>query len=211
VGRGKLSDRRARHDRAYHDAKASGYAARAVFKLEELDAKFRLLGRGRRILDLGCWPGSWTQLAAERVGEDGLVVGIDLRPLDVALPAHAVSAVGDVEELDPKELVERFGDFDVVLSDMAPKTTGDRATDQIRSEALTARALEIARVVLRPGGHFAAKVFQGPGFGDLLKSLRESFSEAKSFHTRATRAGSKEQYLVGRGLKASARTFSTNS
>lgn len=145
------------------------------------------------------------QYAADKVGPDGLVVGLDLRDVELALPSWCVSAIADVEELDPRKLWQRFGDFDLVLSDMAPKTTGDRATDQFRSEALTERALEYARVLLRPGGHFAAKVFQGPGFQDLLAQLRSSFSEAKSFHASATRAGSKEQYLVGRGLKAGAR------
>ena len=207
AGRRKLGDRRARRDHVYRQAKDSGYAARAVYKLEELDKKFRLLSSGRHVLDLGCWPGSWMQYAAERVGEDGFVLGVDLKQVELALPSWAKAGVADVEELDPARLVEQFGDFDVVISDMAPKTTGDRATDQYRSEALTERALDIALVVLRPGGHFAAKVFQGSGFQDLLKRVRASFSECKSFHTTATRAGSKEQYIVGRGLKASARNL----
>jgi 23S rRNA (uridine2552-2'-O)-methyltransferase len=206
VARGrKLADRKNRRDHAYRQAKEQGYAARAVFKLEELDKKFKLLSRGRRVLDLGCWPGSWMQYAAQRVGDEGFVLGLDLRKVELALPACASAGVADIEALDPTALVERFGDFDVVISDMAPKTTGDRSTDQYRSEALTERALLFARTVLRPGGHFAAKVFQGPGFPELLQQLRASFSEHKSFHTTATRAGSKEQYLVGRGLKGSAR------
>ena len=202
--RGKLSDRRARHDSAYQKAKERGYAARAVFKLEELDRRFRLFSPGRRVLDLGCWPGSWTQYAAERVGEDGLVVGLDLKPVELALPSWVRTAVADIDALDPKVLLDRCGPFDVVVSDMAPKTTGDRTTDQIRSEALTARALQVARSVLRPGGHFAAKVFQGPGFSDLLRELKDCFSQSKSFHAAATRAKSREQYLVGRGFRANA-------
>jgi len=202
---GKLSDRRARHDAAYRKAKDSGYAARAVFKLEEIDQRFRILARGRRVLDLGCWPGSWMQYAAQRVGEDGWVVGIDKRPIELALPAWTTAFAGDVFELDPQSLVQQFGPFDVVVSDMAPKTCGDRATDQFRSEELTRRALDIAVAVLRPGGHFAAKVFQGGGFGALMQEVRTAFAEAKSFHASATRAGSREQYLVGRGLKASAK------
>lgn len=108
-------------------------------------------------------------------------------------------------QVEPATLLQRFGDFDVVLSDMAPKTSGDKATDQFRSEALTQRALSYAKVVLRPGGHFAAKVFQGPGFTELLTEVRRSFSQAKSFHPPSTRAGSKEQYVVGRGLLPGAR------
>lgn len=203
--RKKLSDRAARHDSAYRRAKDAGFAARAVYKLEELDAKFKLLGPGKKVLDLGCWPGSWMQYAAEKVGEDGLVIGLDLRELELALPPWARGYVMDVEELDPSKLVAKFGDFDVVLSDMAPKTTGDKGSDRFRSEALTERALFYARTVLRPGGHFAAKVFQGAGFKPLLDEVRASFSEAKPFHASASRSRSVEQYLVGRGLKAGAR------
>ena len=202
--RRQLHDRRARHDAQYERAKESGFAARAVFKLQELDKRFRLLSPGRRVLDLGCWPGSWLQYAAERVGEDGLVVGIDRRRVEIALPAWTVSREADVEALRPEDLVEEFGPFDIVLSDLAPQTSGDRATDQYRSEVLTGRALDVARGVLRPGGHFAGKVFVGGGFKALLDEARGSFSEVKSYHPKATRAGSTEQYVIGRGLKATA-------
>lgn len=200
--RRKLSDRRARHDAAYRRAKDSGFAARAVFKLEELDKRFRLLGPGKHVLDLGCWPGSWMQYAAGKVGEEGLVVGIDLREVELTLPPWCEAIVADAETLDPAVLLERYGAFDVVLSDMAPKTTGDRRSDQFRSEALTRRALKIARAVLRPGGHFAAKVFQGGGFKELLEEVQQAFQEGRAYVSKATRAGSPEQYLVGRGLRS---------
>jgi 23S rRNA (uridine2552-2'-O)-methyltransferase len=205
MSRRKLSDRRARHDAAYRRAKESGFAARAIYKLQEIDKRFRLLGSGRRVLDLGCWPGSWMQYAAERVGDEGVVVGVDLKPVELALPSWVHTFVADVEDMDPTPLVDRFGDFDVVLSDMAPQTTGDRTTDVYRSETLARRALEIARVVLRPGGHMAVKVFQGGGFSVLLGEVRAAFQTCKPFHAGATRAGSREQYLIARGLKASAR------
>lgn len=201
MSRRPLKDRRARHDAAYRQAKSEGFAARAVYKLQELDKKFRLLGKGRRVLDLGCWPGSWMQHAAERVGEEGLVVGIDLAEVELGLPAWCHPFVADVYEIDAAVLADKFGAFDVVISDMAPKTIGDRSTDQMRSEALCERAIEIAEVVLRPGGHFAAKVFQGGGFPGLLARVRGGFSECKPFHTKASRAGSSEQYIVGRGRK----------
>jgi 23S rRNA (uridine2552-2'-O)-methyltransferase len=198
-----LKDRSARQDAAYRKAKDEGFAARAVYKLEELDKRFRLLGTGRRVLDLGCWPGSWMQYAAPRVGDTGLVVGFDLHPIEIALPTWCEAHVADVEEIDPVQLRERYGPFDVLISDMAPNTTGDRNSDRFRSERLVERALEIAEVVLRPGGHFAAKVFQGGGFPALLTRLRAGFAEAKSHHAKATRAGSPEHYLVGRGKKGS--------
>ena len=200
-GGGGLGDRGARQDSAYKRAKAEGYAGRAVYKLQEIDKRFRLLARGRRVLDLGCWPGSWMQYTAGRVGEDGRVVGLDLREVEIALPSTCKSFVGDVDEVDPKALLEKFGVFDVVLSDMAPNTSGDSGTDRLRSEMLFSRALYIATVVLRPGGHFAAKVFQGGGFPQLLKDVRAAFSECKPLHTKGTRTGSPEHYIVGRGLR----------
>lgn len=204
-GKTKLGDREARHDSAYRRAKSSGFAARAVFKLEELDKKFKLLVPGRRVLDLGCWPGSWMQYAAERVGAEGFVFGIDKRAVEIALPGWTASIVGDVDELDACALASDHGPFDVVLSDMAPHTTGDRASDVFHSESLFERALVIARTVMRPGGHFAAKVFQGGGFPKLLADVRAAFAEGRAVHVEATRSGSTEQYIVGRGLKAGAR------
>lgn len=204
--RGKLNDRDARHDSVYQRAKASGFAARAVFKLKEIDEKFRLLSPGRRVLDLGCWPGSWMQYAADRVGAEGLVVGYDLRAGELALPSWVHPRVGDVMTLDTSALLAEFGHFDVVISDMAPHTTGDRISDQYHSEQLCLRALEIAELVLRRGGHMTAKVFQGGGFPQLLTRLRTAYGEAKSVHAEATRAGSRELYLVGRGLKSGGST-----
>lgn len=200
----KLHDRSARRDAAYRRAKQEGFAARAVYKLQELDRRFKLLGPGRRVLDLGCWPGSWMQHAADRVGEEGHVIGLDLRPVELALPPWCEAFVADVDELSPADLLDRFGPFDVVLSDMAPKTIGDATTDRMRSEALFERALFIATAVLRPGGHFAGKVFQGGGFPQLLTLMRAVFSQSKPFHTKATRAGSAEHYLVGQGRRARA-------
>jgi 23S rRNA (uridine2552-2'-O)-methyltransferase len=202
MARKKLGDRSARHDQAYRRAKEENYAGRAVYKLEEIDKRFRLLKRGAKVLDLGCWPGSWLQYAAKRVGEDGALVGIDLKPVGIALPDNVVTIEGDVELLKPSALARKYGPFDVVLSDMAPHTTGDRGSDQFKSEELFIRALEIATATLRTGGHFAAKLFQGPRFGDLVQEVRRKFQETKPFRPQNTRSGSIEQYVVGRGLKA---------
>ncbi|MEM6291409.1 MAG: RlmE family RNA methyltransferase [Myxococcota bacterium] len=209
--RGKLKDRGSRHDSAYRRAKEEGYAGRAIYKLEEIDKRFRLLQSGRRVIDLGCWPGSWMQYVAEKVGEDGFVLGLDKRPVEIALPAHAKAFTADVFSIDPAQVTDTFGDFDVLLSDMAPKTTGDRATDMFRSEELTRRALDFATSVLRPGGHFCAKVFVGGGFKQLLADVGKAFSECKPIHPKNTRAGSYEQYVIGRGLKAGAQTRGPSS
>lgn len=202
MARKKLGDRSARHDQAYRRAKRESYAGRAIYKLEELDAKFRLLKRNARVLDLGCWPGSWLQYAAQRVGDGGTVVGIDLKPVEIALPDTVITIEGDVELLKPAALARKYGPFDVVLSDMAPHTTGDRGSDQFKSEELFLRAFEIATATLRTGGHFAAKLFQGPRFGDLVQEVRRKFQETKPFRPQNTRSGSIEQYVVARGLKA---------
>ena len=200
--RRKLADRASRHDHVFHRAREQGYAARAALKLSELDERFRLLRPGRKVLDLGCWPGSWLQVAAERVGSEGLCVGLDLRAVEIPLPAHAHTAVADVTELDPAVLVRRFGPFDLVLSDMAPHTSGDRASDQFRSEELVREAVRIASGALRPGGHLVVKIFQGPGFPDILRDLQARYQEVRPVKARTTRAGSREQYLVARGLRA---------
>ena len=196
-----LGDRGARQDAVYRRAKQEGFAARAVYKLQEIDQRFKLLAPGKRVLDLGCWPGSWMQYIAGRVGEEGRVVGIDLREVELALPPWCRTYAADVDELSPEQLAAEAGPFDVVLSDMAPKTCGDAGTDRMRSEMLFSRALEIATVVLRPGGHFAAKVFQGGGFPKLLVDVRAAFAECKPLHTKATRTGSAEHYIVGRGFR----------
>jgi 23S rRNA (uridine2552-2'-O)-methyltransferase len=197
VARPRLSDRAARHDPAYQRAKRGNFAARAIFKLEEIDQRFKLLRPGARVLDLGCWPGSWMQYASNKVGDDGLVFGIDLRPVMLALPAHVRHEVADVMTWSPAVLGDRI---DVVLSDMAPHTSGDRHSDHFRSEELCARALEIARQALRPGGHLVAKVFQGGQFPALLRQWKAAFQEARAFHAKDSRVTSTEQYLIGRGL-----------
>jgi 23S rRNA (uridine2552-2'-O)-methyltransferase len=203
MSRPKLNDKFARHDEAYLRAKRENYAARAVYKLEEIDQRFRLVRAGMRVLDLGCWPGSWMQYVAAKVGDEGLVYGIDLRPVNLSFPANVHHAIADVFTWTPAELGPDVR-FDLVLSDMAPHTTGDTHNDKWKSEGLAARALEVARQALRPGGHLVAKVFQGGQFPDLLKAWREAFQETKPFHARNTRASSSEQYLVGRGLRPSA-------
>lgn len=198
-----LGDRAKRHDPAYLRAKKEKYAGRAVYKLEELDKKFRLFKRGRSVLDLGCWPGSWLQYVVNRVGEDATIVGVDLKGVEIALPGSVQTFIGDVYKLKPAGFRQRFGEFDVVISDMAPNTTGEVDGDVYRSEELFLRALEIATGTLRPGGHFAAKVFQGARFGELIAQVKKNFAEGRGFHTKNTRQGSRERYIVGRGLRAS--------
>jgi 23S rRNA (uridine2552-2'-O)-methyltransferase len=197
----KLDDRSARRDRFHQKAKKQGFLARAVFKLEELDKQFKLFKPGQRVLDLGCSPGSWLQYARSKVGDKGVLVGLDRGPLrgDVA---GARIVVGDVMTIDPKELLGQLPAFDVVLSDMAPDTSGIRSLDQARSEALFERALEIALLTLAPGGNFVGKLFQGPDFKKLIEAVRARFETAKTAKPASSRQISIEQYVVGKGKKS---------
>src|SRR5262245_9758139 len=195
----KLDDRSTRHDRFHQKAKREGFAARAVYKLEELDAKLALLAPGDRVLDLGCAPGSWLQYARSKVGDRGSLVGIDRFPIRGSIPGARL-LVGDVMTIDVAELRGELPAFDVVLSDMAPDTTGIRNVDQARSEVLFERALEIACLVLAPGGNFAGKLFQGPDFKRLTDAVRAKFAVGKTVKPASSRQISIEQYVVGKGF-----------
>jgi len=197
----KLSDRRFRHDRFHQKARKEGYVARAAYKLQTIDEKVGLFAPGQRVLDLGCSPGSWLQYAARRVGASGHLVGIDRGPIDLTMPNLRV-VVGNVFDIDIRELCGELDHFDVVLSDMAPDTSGVRRLDQDRSEALFERALEIAEAVLSPGGHFAAKLFQGSGFQGLIQHCRERFDKVRMVKPPSSRTASIEQYVVGTGFRS---------
>jgi 23S rRNA (uridine2552-2'-O)-methyltransferase len=198
----KLRDRSHRHDSFHRRAKEQGFAARSVFKLEEIDKRHRLLRSGARVCDLGCRPGSWLQYAAKIVGPRGALVGIDRTPLDVEIPGARI-VVGDVFAVTPEELRGELPAFDVVLSDMAPDTSGVRSLDQARSEGLFERALEIAEQTLAPGGHFVGKLFQGPDWQRLVARVRAGFSTMHTIKPAGSRKESIEQYVVGLGRRDS--------
>ncbi len=149
------------------------------------------------MLDLGASPGSWTLYAAERVGPSGYVLGIDLNDAAVELPPHAEIRTLDAFAAEPTSLGESF---DLVISDMAPKTSGQRHADQYRSYELVMRALSLASSVLRPGGAFVAKIFQGTEFEDARSALREYFDKVRIIRPKATRDESYEVFLVGLGF-----------
>ncbi len=178
-------------------AKKEQYPARSVYKLQEIQQKHFLIKKGHKILDLGCSPGSWLLYAARLTGEDGLVVGVDLEPVKIQLPSQVQIITADVFSLD----VESLGkDFNVVLSDMAPATTGHKAVDAARSFNLCEAALSIAQKVLLPGGHFICKIFQGQDFKQFQETVKAAFNEQKIFKPQSSRKASKEIYLIGQGL-----------
>ncbi|MEM7605276.1 MAG: RlmE family RNA methyltransferase [Myxococcota bacterium] len=179
-------------------ARREGYPARSVYKLEEIDRRTQLLKRGQSVLDLGASPGSWTLYAAERVGPAGSVLGIDLKPPNTALPDHAICRVGDVYEETCESL---GGPFDVVLSDMAPNTSGQRDADMYRSFELFMAALRLGVGTLRAGGSFVGKIFQGAEFEEARDACRAAFSKVRVIRPKATRDISYEVFLVGLGFK----------
>lgn len=196
----RLHDKRHRHDVFHQRATKAGFAARSVFKLEEIDARHHVIPPGARVLDLGCRPGSWLQYAARVGGPKVRLVGLDRQPLDVTIPGARI-VVGDVYVVTAAELRGDLDAFDVVLSDMAPDTSGVRSLDQARSETLFERALEIAEETLAPGGNFVAKLFQGPAFQDLAKRCRGGFAKVAFAKPKSSRAESIEQYVVATGRR----------
>lgn len=183
------------------EARRLGYRSRAAFKLIELDQRFRLLGPGQRVVDLGCAPGGWTQVAVARVGRHGIVVGIDLAAT-TPLPGATVLS-GDVRDPATQAAIsEALGGLaDIVLSDMAPAATGHAATDHLRIVALAEDAFAVAAQILKRGGAFVAKVFQGGAEGALLAELKRDFAELRHAKPPASRAESAETYVVATGYR----------
>ncbi len=190
-----------RKDRLYRRAKAEGLRSRAGFKLDDIDRG--LIRPGARVVDLGCWPGSWLQVAARRVGEGGRVVGVDLREV-APIPLPQVRVVrGDIadDRVIDEIAASLGGAADAVLSDLAPSLSGVRERDEARSSELVRRALAITERLLRPGGSFVCKVFMNSDFADLREAIRRRFDEVSVTRSEATRKGSAELYAIARRFK----------
>jgi 23S rRNA (uridine2552-2'-O)-methyltransferase len=189
------------HDQYFKKAKAEGYLARSAYKLQEINERKRLFGSGARVLDLGCAPGAWLQIAAEIVGPRGVVVGIDLKEVREGIAANVRTTVGDVYKTPPEMLLEMAGGpFDAVVSDMAPDTTGHG--DHFLSVRLCRRVLEMLPALLKPGGNMTMKVFEGEEYPALLREVQGLFREAKGFKPKASREVSREMYIVSHGYTA---------
>lgn len=188
-------------DHYTRQAKKDRYPARSVYKLQEIQRKFTLIKKNDRVLDLGCSPGSWLLYAAEIVGPNGRVTGIDLNPVTIALPPQVSAFEGDI--LDPDNtLTEQFsGGFHVVMSDMAPATTGMKDVDAARSVELCEMALDMALRYLVPGGSFVCKIFQGADVKAFIDRVRPAFESTKQFKPESCRKQSKEIYIIGHGKK----------
>ena len=183
------------------EAKAKGYRSRAAFKLIELDDKFHLLKPGAQVLDLGAAPGGWSQVALARVGAKGRVLSVDILDIDPMAGVEAMKLDLMSAEASAAIRAALAGPADIVLSDMASPTTGHRATDHLRTTALFETALELAEEVLKPGGAFVGKVFQGGAAPELLLRLKKSFRDVRHVKPPASRAESVELYLVAMGFR----------
>ena len=182
-------------------ARREGYRSRAAYKLIEVDDKHRLFKPGARVVDLGAAPGGWSQVAAQRVGERGRVVGIDLLAVD-AVPGVELLQLDFLDEAAPERLKALLGGpADVVLSDMAANATGHRKTDHLKIMALAEAAADFAREVLVPGGAFLCKVLQGGTEGTLLAQLKRDFASVKHVKPAASRTDSAELYLLATGFR----------
>ncbi len=194
-----------RRDPYYRRAKREGYRSRAAYKLAQLDEHERLLRPGARVLDLGCAPGGWMQVALERIGEQGRVVGIDVAPVAPFPHPHAIALRGDFRDPSTAEAASAAlgGPADVVLSDLAPKLSGVRDADIARSLDLFEAAVALARRVLRPGGSLVAKVFAAPETESAVAALRSAFASLKIVSPEASRKRSTEAYVVAKGFRLS--------
>ena len=184
-------------------ARAEGYRSRAAFKLIELDEKFGLLAKGMRVVDLGCAPGGWAQVAVKIVGTKGQVVGCDLLEVDPVAGATLIVQDFTAEDAPEKMIALMSGKAQLVMSDMAANTTGHTPTDHIRIMGLAEMAYEFAAQVLSPGGAFICKVLKGGTERDLLKLLQRDFATVKHAKPAASRQDSAESYVVAMGFKAS--------
>lgn len=190
-------------DHYFRKAKQENFAARSVFKLEEIDQKYKIFRGVKTVLDLGASPGSWSQYASKTVGEKGRVLGVDLSPVTVSMK-NAVFIQADLRDLALEDIFREHGfepPFDLVMSDMAPKTTGIRMTDQARSMELCELALDVARRFLKKDGAFVCKLFHSDEFAKLRDEMKKVFQKVEAVKPDSTRKISKEIFLVGLGKK----------
>ncbi len=194
-----------RKDHFYEKAKDSGYRSRASYKLIELNKQSKLLKPGARVLDLGCFPGGWLQVALDKVGPKGLVVGVDLKPVDALERNGAAAKIfqGDIMSPEVQNILraESPEGYDAVISDLSPKLSGIAFRDAAQSAELVQMGLHIAREFLVEGGDFVAKIFPGQECEELIPQIRSSFRKCSRKNLDSTRKSSKELYILAQGFK----------
>ena len=195
-----MSAQRVLHDHFFREAKRNGYRSRAAYKLLEIDDKRDILRKRDYVLDLGAAPGSWLQVASKKIGPSGKIIGVDLQEIKNLQLDNVTTLKEDVTTLS----LDTFGDdglFDVILSDMAPSTTGNRTIDHHGSVRLCHTALDIAATLLKPKGNLVMKVLEGGAYKELLERCETCFSVAKGFKPKASRAISTEMFVVCTGRR----------
>jgi len=191
-------------DYYFKKAKKENYPARSVYKLEEAQKKYRILKSGNTVLDLGCQPGSWSIFAAKAVGPQGLVVGVDLqegKKVNIANAAEIIWLHNDITADDIVAHIRKIRKkFQVILSDIAPRTSGNKWVDQQQSLTLARRVLELAGSLLESGGNFYVKVFEGEDFKEYVDSVRKNFKTVKIVKPKSSRSESREVFVLGIGF-----------
>lgn len=182
-------------------AKEDGYPARSVYKLIEIQKKFKLLRGRQRIVDFGCHPGSWLRFCSQTVGPEGRVLGMDLKNPTIPLAPNVSFLKADLLAVPEARIKEWAGPVDVVLSDLSPKTSGIKWLDHQRSLDLNQRALELAFLILKKGGDAVLKIFEGEGTKGFIKKMTERFEQVQIHKPKSSRQESPEMYLIGRRFK----------
>ena len=192
-------------DHYFKKAKKEKYPARSVYKLEEAQKKYRFIKSGDTVLDFGCYPGSWSIYAARVVGPQGLVVGVDLQEAKKVSIAKAAEIMWFCDDIMSDDIIGKMQGiretFSVVLSDMAPRTSGNKWVDQQQSLTLARRVLELAANLLKKDGNFYVKVFEGEDFNEFVDSVRKSFKTVKIVKPKSSRSESPEVFVLGMGYK----------
>ena len=192
-------------DHYFKKAKKENYPARSVYKLEETQKKYRFIKSGDTVLDFGCYPGSWSIYAARVVGPKGLVVGVDLQEVKKISIAKAAEIKWFCDDIMSDDIVEKLqetkNNFRIVLSDIAPRTSGNKWVDQQQSVNLARRVLELAVSLLRKDGNFYVKVFEGEDFKEFVDSVRKSFKTVKIVKPKSSRSESREVFVLGMGYE----------
>lgn len=197
-----------KNEEYYKKAKKQDYRSRASFKLLQLNRKFKIIKEGNSVVDLGAAPGGWSQVALEAVGTEGLVVAVDLNRIKSFSDENFWSIKGDFTQKETLEEIQRTlqGKADVIISDAAPKLSGIKDLDQLRSIDLARSVLEISDNILKYKGNMIMKVFQGEGYPELLKDIKKKFKTVKTTKPPSSRKKSGEMYIVGRGFRREGRS-----
>jgi 23S rRNA (uridine2552-2'-O)-methyltransferase len=182
-------------------AKKESFPARSVYKLQEIQRKYNLIKTGDKVLDLGCAPGSWLLFAAKLTGVGGRVVGIDRQPVAIEMPSNASVYTADILSINDEFFRSVGKEFNIIISDMAPATSGNKHVDSSRSFNLCQAALSIAQNMLIPGGSFVCKIFQGEDFKAFSDAVKGSFNKTRIFKPQSSRKASREIYIIGLGKK----------